>query len=175
MDKSERHIYLAKIPYSEGKNYWVSFENDPKLAKTKSNIYNRCLPCIQNLYQQLKNGCTAITLGAAYHCWKVTAIVADPDACIALLYEFEKKFPGRHVWGKFGSGRPESLTQAVVFHAENVKDRDWIHAALKQCTRPSSGVVDIQISRACAVLYDDRVFCILKRRAVGDIVKIVCV
>jgi len=155
MARPEWHIYLAKIPYARETNYWVSFESDPKLSKTKFNIYNRCLPCIQNLCQQLKEGRVSITLGTAYNCWKVTAIMCDMDACIALLNEFENRFAGTHVWGKFGSGRPESITQAVVFHAENIRDRDWIHAALEQCTQELASILDIQISRACAVLYDD--------------------
>jgi hypothetical protein len=155
MNDLEWHIYLGKIPYSKDSSFWVSFESDPKLTKTKSNIYNRCLPCIQNLYQQLKKGCTAITLGTAYNCWKITAIVNGLDGCMSLLYEFEKRFSGTHVWGKLGSGRPNSKTHAVVFHAENVEVRDWLHSALKQCINESGSQADVLISRACAVLYDD--------------------
>ena len=155
MNRPEWHIYLAKIPYAGDANYWVSFESDPKLTKTNFNIYNRCLPCIQNLYQQLKAGRTSITLGTAYNCWKVTAIVDDLDACFALLSEFENRFSGTHVWGKFGSGRSGAVTQAVVFHAENIKDRDWIYAAVEQCAQTLENISDIQISRACAALYDE--------------------
>ena len=149
------HIYLGRIPNSKDSSFWVSFESDPKLTKTKSNIYNRCLPCIQNLYQQLKKDCTAITLGTAYNCWKITAIVNGLDGCMSLLYEFEKRFSGTHVWGKFGSGRPNSETHAVVFHAENVEVRDWLHFALEKCIDQVDTQADVQISRACAVLYDD--------------------
>lgn len=155
MSELEWHIYLGKIPYSKGGSSWVSFESDPKLTKTKSNIYNRCLPCIQNLYKQLKEGQIAITLGTAYNCWKITAIVNSIEGCISLLYEFEKRFSGAHVWGKFGSGKPNSETHAVVFHAENGEDRDWLHSALKQCIHESDSQADVKISRACAVLYDD--------------------
>jgi hypothetical protein len=155
MNEPEWHIYLDKIPYGKNSSFWVSFESDPKLTKTKSNIYGRCLPCIQNLYEQLKEGRKAITLGKAYNCWKVTAIVNGLEDCKLLLHEFEKRFPGRHVWGKFGSSRPGSTTKAVVFHAENMKDRDWLYSALKQCLPEGNGVTIVQISRACAVLYHE--------------------
>ena len=155
MEKQQWHIYLGKIPFSEGNNVWVSFESDAKLAKTKSNIYNRCLPCIQNLYGQLKSGCSSIKLGTAYHCWKVTAVLKGIEECQSLLFEYEKKFPGPHVYGKFGSGRPNSSTSVVVFHAETVKERDRIRSALKQCIKEIDKSADIQISRACGVLYDD--------------------
>ncbi len=155
MNEHNRHIYLGKIPFSEGGNVWVSFESDPKLTKTKSNIYDRCLPCIQNLYQQLKDGRTAITLDTAYNCWKINAILRSLEECLTLLYEFEKRFPGRHVWGKFGSGRPNATTRVVVFHAENITDRDWLCAALKKCLLYVDKNAGVQVSRACAVLYDD--------------------
>jgi len=155
MNELEWHIYLSKIPYAEDNSFWVSFESDPKLTKTKSNIYGRCLPCIENLHQQLKEGRTEITLGTAYNCWKVTAVVNGLEDCKSLLYEFEKRFPGRHVWGKFGTGRPNSPTKAVVFHAEAIEDRDWLRSALEQCLIEANGSTDVQVSRACAVLYDD--------------------
>lgn len=155
MTKPEWHIYLGKVPYSKDSNFWVSFESDPKMSKTKSNIYNRCLPCIESLYMQLKEDRTVITLGSAYNCWKVTAIVNSVEECQSLLYEFEKRFPETHVWGKFGSGRANAATQAVVFHAENIEDRDWLHSALKQCLSEMKISKEVLISRACAVLYDE--------------------
>ncbi len=155
MPKPEWHIYLGKVPYSKDGNFWVSFESDPKMSKTKSNIYNRCLPCIENLYMQLKEGRNSITLDMAFNCWKVTTIVNGLDECQSLLYAFEKRFPETHVRGKFGSGRPNSATQAVVFHAENIEDRDWLHSALAQCLYEMRIREDVLISRACAVLYDE--------------------
>jgi len=155
MNKQNWHIYLAKIPFAKDNNFWVSFESDPKLTKTKSNIYGRCLPCIQNLYLQLKEGRNTITLGTAYNCWKVTALLKGLEECQSLLYQFEKKFPGRHVWGKFGSGRSNSKTKVVVFHAENTKERDWLRFALKECLTEVDINAAVQISRACSVLYDD--------------------
>lgn len=152
---SEWHIYTAKIPTSKKGNFWVSFESEPALRKTKANIYGRCLPCIQNLYHQLKEGREEITLGDAYHCWKITAVVPGFDECILLLNEFEKRYPFGHVYGKFGSGRPDSENKAVVFHAENVTERDRIQKALTKCLPEIDKKGEIQVSRACGVLYDD--------------------
>lgn len=155
MNKGEWHIYLGKIPYNKEGNFWVSFESDPRLRKTKENIYGRCLPCIQNLYRQLKAGCTEITLGPAYNCWKITAVLDSIDQCLALLSEFEKEFPTGHVYGKIGSGRPDSDSKVVVFHAEDVAERDRVRETLGECLLKINPQSSVQISRACAVLYHD--------------------
>lgn len=155
MNKADWHIYLGEIPYSERGNSWVSFESDPHLKKTKANIYGRCLPCIQNLYSQLKEGRTEIALGPAYNCWKITAVLKDLDACLLLLSEFERRFQGEHVYGKFGSGRPDSETRVVVFHTEDESQRDKIKENLLECMKGATINGKIQISRACAVLYAD--------------------
>jgi hypothetical protein len=148
-------IYVGEIPYSRKENFWVSFESDPGLKKTKANIYGRCLPCIQNLYDQLREGRPRILLGNAYNCWKITAIVKEIDQCLALLDEFERQFPQGHVYGKFGSGRPNAASRVVVFHAETEMERDRIRGALEQCLPGINPEGTVRISRACAVLYDD--------------------
>lgn len=155
MSEPRWQIYIAEIPYSETENFWVSFESDPGLKTTKANIYGRCLPCIQSLYRQLNAGQDHIELGNAYNCWKVTAIVKGVDECLSLLHEFEKTFPGGHVYGKFGSGRPDSDTKAVVFHTETAQERDRIQTALTQCLSRTDQDGEARVSRACAVLYDD--------------------
>lgn len=154
MNKGDWHIYLGEIPYSEKGNFWVSFESDPHLKKTKANIYGRCLPCIQNLYFQLKEGRTEIALGPAYNCWKITAVLKSLDACLLLLSEFERRFQGGHVYGKFGSGHPDSETRVVVFHTEDESQRDKIKDTLLECIKEAGINGEIQISRACAVLYE---------------------
>jgi hypothetical protein len=155
MNRPEWHIYIGRIPFAERSNFWVSFESDHNLTKTKSNIYNRCLPCIKKLYEQLKQGCTTITLGTAYNCWKITAVLNGIEECQSLLHEFEIKFPGKHVYGKFGSGQPNAKTRVVVFHAESIEERDRIQSALAECLPVVDKNADIQVSRACAVLYDE--------------------
>lgn len=124
---------MGRIPYNEKGNFWVSFESDQSLKKTKENIYGRCLPCIQGLYHQLKEGHNEIILGNSYNCWKVTAAVNGFEECLELLYKFERRFPGGHVYGKFGSGRINSETKVVVFHTEDIAERDRIRKALEEC------------------------------------------
>ena len=155
MYKTEWQLYLAEIPFSPNETFWVSFESDPGLKKTKANIYGRCLPCIEALHDQLQNGCQKIQLGNAYHCWKIAAVVADVDECLKLLSVFETRFPGGHVYGKFGSSRADSTTKAVVFHAEDTLERDRVQAALKICLFEINPQREVMISRACAVLYEN--------------------
>ena len=155
MDNSAWHIYLAEIPSGREGVYWVSFESDRALKKTKSNIYGRCLPCIQNLYEHLRDGKGEIALGTAFHCWKVTAIIGGLDQALELLGEFEARFPDGHVYGKLGNGRPGALTNAVVFHTDSEIERDRLEAALNSCLESIAVSLPAQVSRACAVLYDD--------------------
>jgi len=153
--KAPWHIYVAEVPHSEKGNVWVSFESKPDLEKTKANIYGKCLPCIQHLYEQLKERATDIDLGSAYHCWKVTAVVEGMEQCLSLLRLYEEKFPEGHVYGKFGSGQPNSQTKVVVFHTENEAVRDQLRARLQTCLETMKGKGEVQISRACGVLYGE--------------------
>jgi len=155
MIDAEWHIYLGEIPHGREGNYWVSFESDPAMKVTKANIYGRCLPCIQNLYEHLCAQRREIKLGTAFHCWKVTAVVRDLDEAVELLTEFEKRFPQGHVYGKLGNGRPGAETTVVVFHAENEAERDRLKNALARCLESINADMPVQLSRGCAVLYHD--------------------
>jgi hypothetical protein len=103
----------------------------------------------------LQEGLAAITLCDTYNCWKVTAVLGNVDECLALLGEFESRFPGGHVYGKFGSGRPGAETLAVVFHAESEAERDRLQEALPLCLAAVKEYGQVLISKGCAVLYDD--------------------
>jgi len=153
IDKTPWHIYVGRIPHSERGDFWVSFESKPDLEKTKADIYGRCLPCIQHLYDQLKAGAIEIDLGPAYHCWKVAAVLNGMDECLSLLYAYEERFPGGHVHGKFGSSRPFSESKVVVFHTEEEGARDQVRERLEACLRTLNKNGEVQVSRACAVLY----------------------
>ncbi len=148
-------IYVGKIPYREGGSFWVSFESDPALKQNKENIYGKCLPCIQNLYGQLRAGSDVITLNSAYNCWKVAAVVSSLDDCLSLLAEYEKRFPGGHVYGKFGASLADAPTRVVVFHTEDEGERDRLVQALGECITVVDPQGRVEISRACAVLYRD--------------------
>ena len=153
--KEAWHIYVGEIPYTEKGDFWVSFESKPNLKKTKANIYGRCLPCIQHLYDQLKAGSTDIHLGSAFQCWKVTAVLDGIEECLSLLHVYEEKFPGGHVYGKFGGGRAFSETKVVVFHTEKERDRDLLRERLEVCLPKVNRKGRVEVSRACAVLYND--------------------
>ena len=155
IDKTSWHIYVGQIPHSEKGDFWVSFESKPDLEKTKANIYGRCLPCIQHLYDQLKARATEIDLGPAYRCWKVAAVLNGMEECLSLLCAYEERFPGDHVYGKFGSSRPYSETKVVVFHTEEEIARDQVRDRLEACLRTMNKKGEVQVSRACAVLYGE--------------------
>jgi hypothetical protein len=155
MNKKDWHIYVGEIPFSEKGSFWVSFESDPNLRKTRSNIYGRCLPCIRHLYYQLSEGMTEIDLGNAFHCWKVTAVLNGIDECLALLAEFERRFPEGHAYGKFGTGQPFSEKRVVVFHTGDETSREKVKRRLEACLPAVNKGAEIIISRACAVLYGE--------------------
>ena len=155
MDNKSWHIYVGEIPYSEKGTFWVSFESEPHLKKTRANIYGRCLPCIQHLYHQLKEGATEVDLGNAFHCWKVAAVLNEIDDCLSLLAEFEKKFPEGHVYGKFGSGKPLSETKVVVFHMEDEAETQEVRRRVEACLPAVKKDAEIIVTRACAVLYGE--------------------
>lgn len=154
MHRKDWTIYLGRIPHNDTGTFWVSFESDPCLSRNKANIYGRCLPCIQHLYQQLAAGQAAIRMGTAFHCWKITAVLKDLDQCLALLSEYERQFPGGHVYGKLGSGRADIVTRVVVFHADDKAERNRLDAALGQCLKTMGLDAEVLISRGCAVLYE---------------------
>lgn len=155
MDDKSWHIYIGEIPHREKGAFWVSFESEPDLKKTKADIYGRCLPCIQHLYHQLKEGATAIDLGQAFRCWKVTAVLKGIDECLSLLAEYERRFPGGHVHGKFGTGRALSETRVVVFHTEDETATEAVKRRVEACLPPVNTDARIVVSRACAVLYEE--------------------
>ena len=153
MKKDSWKIYLGDIPYNEKEMFWVSFESDPRLSRTKANIYGRCLPCIQNLYEQLNAGKSSIDMGNAYNCWKITAVVENIDHCLSLLFEFEKRYAYGHVYGKIGSGRVNSTTKVVVFHTDDESERDRLAFALQRCIELMTLNAKIFISRGCDTLH----------------------
>lgn len=155
MDNDAWHIFVGEIPHSEKGSFWVSFESDPKLSKTRADIYGKCLPCIQHLYEQLREGAKEINLGNAYHCWKVTAVLNGIDECLSLLSEYERRFPEGHVYGKFGTGRPRSKTRVVVFHAKDEAATEALKRRVKACLPAVNREAQILVSRACAVLYEE--------------------
>jgi hypothetical protein len=149
-------IFLDKRVWRNSRDNWVSFESDPRLRVTKTNIYGRCVPCITNLYQQLQEGKEEIELKEAYHCWKVVAVLKDKEECLEVLREYEENFLGDHyVKGKFGSSLPTKPTKVLMFHIENEGERDRILKELRACVQKVNPTAKVFYQRACANLYYD--------------------
>lgn len=151
-----KKIFLDKRVWRNSRDNWVSFESDPHLRVTKKNIYGRCVPCIANLYQQLKEGRTAIELKEPLNCWKVIAVLNSQDECLEVLREYEKTYLGNHyVRGKFGSSQPSKASKVLMFHTEDEQERDRLLEELRICVQRVNPGGKVFYQRACANLYHD--------------------
>ncbi len=149
-----KKIFLDKRVWRDSREYWVSFESDPNLKVTKQNIYTRCIPCIANLYRQLKEGKDEIELKEAYHCWKVVAVLKDREECLDVLREYEETYLGdRSVKGKFGSSQAAAASLVLMFHTEDEGERDRLFEELRVCAQRINPAAKIFCQRACANLY----------------------
>jgi len=152
-----RKLYIDKRYFAESKTKWVSFETDPRLKRTKNDIYGKCVPCITNLYEQLSAGKKEIKLGSAYRCWKVVVVLLnDIDECTQFLYEFEKDMPEDiNIKGRFGSGDASKNKQVIVFNTENEKEKDLLYDKLKMCAANIDPQPQVLFHKACADLYHE--------------------
>lgn len=149
-------IYVDKRVWRDSRSNWVSFESDPKLKITKKNIYGRCVPCLINLYNQLKEGKESIELKEAFNCWKVIAILKDNEECLEVLRVYEENFLKNHyVKGKFGSSDPSKLTKVLIFHTENEEDRDRLFEELKECVKSVNSSSRVFYQRGCTNLFHE--------------------
>jgi len=147
-------FYLDRRYYAGKQTKWVSFESTPTLTETKRDIYGKCVPCITNLYEQLKEGLQVVSLGPAFGCWKVVAILASDDECLQLLAEFEKKFLGdQHMKGRFGSGDEGRSTRVIVFSATGEAERDLLKEQVRVCAEAVNRDAQVFSHRGCAELY----------------------
>lgn len=149
-------FYFDRGVFSEKPTKWVSFESTPNLESTKRDIYGRCVPCITNLYEQLKEGKKEIRLGPAFTCWKVVAVVDDEAQAVKILEEFEKRFLGdRKLKGRFGSGDASKTTRVIVFNAKDDKEKDRLAAEVKQCAAAVSDHCEVFCHKGCGELYHE--------------------
>ncbi|GAB4273021.1 MAG: hypothetical protein Kow0092_28270 [Deferrisomatales bacterium] len=144
-------IHLGRKASREG---WVSFETDPRLARTKERLYERCLPCLTALYEQLKEGAGSIELTYAWECWKVVALTRTYDECLEVLDRFQDAYPGEYVYGKIGKGGGGHETFAVIFHTEGESRRDELHRMLSDVVRRWFPGRRVFVSRACGDPYE---------------------
>jgi hypothetical protein len=149
-------FYFDRRIFEDKAARWVSFESTAGLEATKKDIYGRCVPCITNLYEQLKDGQTEIRLGQAFRCWKVVAVMDDEQQCVAVLEEFERRFLGeRKLKGRFGSVDPAKTTRVIVFNADDEAERQRLFAEVTTCAETVNPRAAVSWHRACAELYHD--------------------
>ena len=151
-----KEIFLDKRVWRNSRDYWISFESDPRLRVTKENIYGRCVPCMAGLYEQLQQGKETLVLREALHCWKVIAVLRDQDECLEVLRVYEEQFLGdRAVKGKFGSSLPSKPSKVLMFHTEDEKERDRLFEELQACVQEVNPRADVFYQRACTNLYHE--------------------
>jgi hypothetical protein len=149
-------IFIDKRYFTGHKTKWVSFEDSPRLTETKGDIYSRCVPCITNLYEQLKQGKEHVRLGPAFSCWKVVVVLESMDECVELLAELEKRlFDPLKVKGRFGSVDEGKRTKVVVFNAAGESQREKLYEILVTCAGSVNPSAQVSFHRGCAELYHE--------------------
>ena len=143
-------IYFSQRASREG---WVSFETDPRLRHTKERLYDRCLPCLTSLLEQVKDGGGTVQLEWAWDCWKVVAVLEEREQCLALLTRFGEAYPDEYVFGKLGTGKGRKSV-AVMFHTEDVSRRDRLYGLLCAVAAEHFPVAQVFYSRACSDPYE---------------------
>lgn len=155
-EKPMGRFYFDRGVFSEKLTKWVSFESTPNLENTKKDIYGRCVPCITNLYEQLREGKREILLGPAFTCWKVVAVVDDEAQAIEILKEYERRFLGdRKLKGRFGSGDATKATRVIVFNPQDDREKDRLLAEVTQCAESVSDHCEVFCHKACGELYHE--------------------
>lgn len=149
-------IFIDKHFFTNKKAKWISFEDNQGLKETKKDIYGKCVPCITNLYEQLKEGKTEIDLGPAFMCWKVVTVLDSMEECVELLCELEKVLPENvKVKGRFGSVDESKTTKVVVFNVSGDPQRKKIYEMLQDCSRRVNPRAEITYHRGCVELYHE--------------------
>jgi hypothetical protein len=156
MTQEDVKIYIDKRYFTDKKAKWVSFEDTQGLKETKKDIYGKCVPCITNLYEQLKKGNIEINLGQALKCWKVVVVLDSMEECVELLYELEKVLPTEvKVKGRFGSVDESKTTKVIVFNVSGEKQRKKLYEVLQDCSTRVNPRADVTYHRGCVELYHE--------------------
>ena len=153
MNRAEE-IHVSSRSTKDG--YWISFENDAYLVGVKSRVHHRCIPCIENLYDQLVEGRQEIQLGHAFNCWKVVVVLNNEEECIRVLRKYEREFlPSRHIQGRFGSKEENGTKAIVVDNIETERERDAFLLELQECVNEANLNAHIFYCKGCAYLYEE--------------------
>lgn len=154
--KTMSKIYIDKRYFTDKKAKWVSFEDTQGLRETKKDIYGKCVPCITNLYEQLKDGKTIVDLGFALKCWKVVVVLNSMEECVDLLSELEISMTGGiKVKGRFGSVNETKTTKVIVFNVAGEAQRRKLYEILKDCVNRVNPHAEISYHRGCVELYHE--------------------
>ena len=149
-------IYIDKRYFTDKKTKWVSFEDTQGLKETKKDIYGKCVPCITNLYEQLKDGKTTVDLGPALKCWKVVVVLDGMEECIELLSELEKYLNDEvKVKGRFGSVDDTKSTKVIVFNTSGEAQRKKLYEILQDCCKRVYPRAEVTYHRGCVELYHE--------------------
>ncbi len=137
------------------KGYWMSFENHPRLEETKKNIYIRCLPCLEKLYEQLISCLEELSLENPLNCWKVGVVLNSLEECLELLSIYEEEcFPTeRSIRGRIGTSDKESPSIVIIFHMLSEDERDRLIAELQEIVPGVNKEYSLFYERGCGDLY----------------------
>ncbi|MEW5922323.1 MAG: hypothetical protein AB1796_15555 [Bacillota bacterium] len=137
------------------KGYWMSFENHPRLEETKKHIYVRCLPCLEKLYEQLKESPAELFLQNPLNCWKVVVVFRDLDECLELLCLFqEEKSPALvTIRGRIGTNDRNSPNVVIIFQMLSEAERDALIADIRELAPRINPHYSLFFERGCGDLY----------------------
>jgi len=133
------------------KGFWISFENHPRLRETKNSIYERCVPCLEKLHNQLQLSPRTLRLKEPLDCWKVVVVVNTVDEALALLEFYQDQhFPvNETVRGRLGTRDSEMPNIAIIFQLHMEKERDKLVKDLNNIAGKVTGNYKIFIERGC--------------------------
>lgn len=137
------------------RGFWMSFENHPRLRETKKCIYERCLPCLEKLYEQLQGTPSRLVLEEPLNCWKIIVIFNDFNHCLDLLQAYQdEKFPlPRTVRGRIGTNDKSSPHVTAIFQVNDLAERDELYSDLERLAGEISSDFKIYYERGCQDLY----------------------
>lgn len=151
-----KEIYLGDRSRVRPGSFWTSFETDPHLRITKRDIYSRCVPCIESLYFQLKDGKEVINVELVNNCWKVGVILKSEEECLDFLDHYQENFlPDRPVRGRFGTRDANLGTYLLLFQADSEPEKDILQKELELCKAAFQRPAEIFIQKGCASLYHE--------------------
>lgn len=138
-----------------GRGYWMSFENNPRLAETKSSLYLRCVPCLEKLFSRLQGNPDHLLLEEPLNCWKVVVVLNSFTECLDLLQAYQdKKFPvSRVVRGRVGTNNKDNPGVVVIFYLYSEEEREELFTDMERIVPGITSFYDLYYERGCLDLY----------------------